>query len=380
MIVNRPDAEYCYDDVIYHIGDLVVATTESEYEGLYGIITEIRDGDDRETENDTPDIYCEFDPPVLPCERKELEERFSRLYGMPKTVDEITLDMVIMAPEMIRVMDKIPEPVPQDKVYLISEDWAANDNYGNSLSAAYTEFETAKRKMIELLGNEQSDGCIPLWKNRDDFIEDSTPTSYECYIEGEYCSSHYHVEIMEQSICASHSFMREMSDAHTASCQLEDFTLQISDWDELVHLSAEQIERMTHDPRFPGRFQKALGNNDYYWESYWLTMSEVAKEFVNLYLNENAIKENEPMTIKCELVLNHGWVYENGITHEPTAERNFVISHDYFVSIFSTLFPDKNDIDLFLEVYEPESDGEKIYRQALEDGQVLDEFESAIKE
>lgn len=288
MIVNRLGAEYCYDDVIYHIGDPVIATPESEYEGLYGIITEIRDGDDQETENDTPDIYCRFDLPVLPCERKELEERFSKLYGMPKTVDEIILDMVIMAPEMIRVIDEIPEPVPQAKVYLVSEDWAANDDYGSSLSVAYTEFETAKRKMIELLEDEQSEGCIHMWKDRDDFIEDSTPTSYECYIEGEYCSSHYHVEIIEQPVCASQGFIREIADLYRISCQIEDFLSQVSDWDELEQLSDEQYERLIHDPRIPERFQKALGNNDSYWESYWETMSEVAHALVNEYLKENA--------------------------------------------------------------------------------------------
>ena len=43
---------------------------------------------------------------------------------------------------------------------------------------------------------------------------------------------------------------------------------------------------MIRDPRFPERFEKALGRNDTYWESYWETVSEVAREFVKLYLNE----------------------------------------------------------------------------------------------
>lgn len=380
MILNRLGEEFYYENNYYHVGDQIVGTSESEYEGLYGVITEIRDAEDQETENETPDIYCTFEPPVLPCEIKQLEEIFSNLYGMPKTLKDISLDFVIMAPEMLRVIDQVAEPVPERKVYMVTEDWADDNNYGSFLSAVYTEFDDAKRKMVQMLLKEQTDGTIASWKENNSFVEESTPTSYECYLEGEYCESHYHVEIMEQSICSSPSFMRGMSDAHTASCQLEDFASQISDWDELVHLSGEQIERMTHDPRFPGRFQKALGNNDYYWESYWLTMSEVAKEFVNLYLNENATKENVPMTIKCELELNRGWVYGNGTAHEPTAERNFVINRDYFLSIFPVLFSDENDIDLFLEVYEPESDGEKIYRQALEDGQLLDEFESVVEE
>lgn len=62
---------------------------------------EIRSGDDCETENDTPDIYCAFDPPTSENMVLELESRFSALYGEPKTMDDIALDSVIMAPEML---------------------------------------------------------------------------------------------------------------------------------------------------------------------------------------------------------------------------------------------------------------------------------------
>ena len=90
----------------FRVGDMVVATPESPWEGLCGTITEIRDGDDRETENDSIDIYCEFLPPTHPEEIRRLEDRFSDLYGMEKRLDDISLDMVIMAPSMIRVIGR----------------------------------------------------------------------------------------------------------------------------------------------------------------------------------------------------------------------------------------------------------------------------------
>lgn len=77
MIINRIGAEFEYDGTTYVIGAPIVGTPESEYEGLYGTITEIRDGEDKETENETPDIYCSFEVPALPCEVKKLEEVFS---------------------------------------------------------------------------------------------------------------------------------------------------------------------------------------------------------------------------------------------------------------------------------------------------------------
>lgn len=67
-------AAYEYEGVTFTIWQRIVGTEQSDYEGLYGFIVGIRDGKDKETENDTPDIYCRFDSPVLPCDVTRLEE------------------------------------------------------------------------------------------------------------------------------------------------------------------------------------------------------------------------------------------------------------------------------------------------------------------
>lgn len=82
--------------------------------------------------------------------------------------------------------------------------------------------------------------------------------------------------------------------------------------------------------------------------------------------------------MKIELELNRAWIYGNGPDKDPTGETNFVIPEDYFVEIFPKLFPDEDDISFFLDIYEPETDGEKIYQQAKKDGKIIDEFESKI--
>lgn len=126
MILNRTGAEFEYEGVTYTIGGAIVGTAESEYAGLYGRINAIHDGEDKETENETPDIYCEFDPPVMPHEVKALEDTFSDLYHQPKAIADIVLDMVIMAPEMIRPLDDLRSMRKRVNVFLVMEDWAVN--------------------------------------------------------------------------------------------------------------------------------------------------------------------------------------------------------------------------------------------------------------
>lgn len=108
MILQENGARFCVAGKIFAVGGRVMANKESEYEGLFGTITEIRSGADRETENDTPDIYCDFEPPASEEMLRELEARFSGLYGETKTIDDISLDCVIMSPDMLESLDTPP--------------------------------------------------------------------------------------------------------------------------------------------------------------------------------------------------------------------------------------------------------------------------------
>lgn len=76
MIYKKPDEKFSHENITYTVGSRVLANEASEYSGLFGRILEIRTDDDRETENDTPDIYCEFDPPCLSAARAH----WSRLF------------------------------------------------------------------------------------------------------------------------------------------------------------------------------------------------------------------------------------------------------------------------------------------------------------
>lgn len=205
MIINRIGAEFEYEGKTYVVGAPIVGTPESEYEGLYGTITEIRDGEDKETENETPDLYCSFEVPALPCEVKKLEEVFSELYDQKKTIDDIILDFVIMAPSMVELLDDLEECRQHPRIYILLEDWAVDGEQGNS-SEVYTDFNDAKHLLEQKLKEEQESGCIPQWTDKEKFVEYSADSLYECYIDGEYCETtiilqSYPAALCLQSVC-----------------------------------------------------------------------------------------------------------------------------------------------------------------------------------
>lgn len=129
MIINCNGATFEHAGVTYTIGASVVGTDQSEYEGLTGYIYEVRDGADKETENETPDLYCNFDPPDDPAEIAELEAVFSGLYDEPKTLEDIILDCVIMAPDMVR-------PYQTYRIPVVWESWGVLSIDAGSLEQA----------------------------------------------------------------------------------------------------------------------------------------------------------------------------------------------------------------------------------------------------
>ena len=285
MILNRPGAEFEYEGVTYTIGGAVVGTAESEYEGLYGRITAIYDGEDKETENETLDIYCEFDPPVMPHEVKALEKTFSDLYDQPKTLDDTVLDMVIMAPEMIRPLDDLHTVSKKIPIYIVMEDWAVDGEHGNSCEL-FTDYDDARRIMLDKLREELDNGAIPQWSASGAYVEDSSKDSYKGYIEGDYLDNHYEISLLPQSLMMSTQHIQKVGGLYKAQCRTEDFVSQIEDWEEVAAMSAMQYQKLITNPAIPERIEQQLGRNDHYWEAYWESVSEVAHDLVRQALTQ----------------------------------------------------------------------------------------------
>lgn len=199
MIIKQEGMRYTYNGMTYTVGSAVMATEASGYRGLYGTITEIRDGADRETENDTSDIYCCFEPPFLPKEIQKLERRFTELYQSPKKLDEITLDMVIMAPEMVRVISPDPSVCKTCKVYLLTMQFTTSWDSG-CITELYADHDMARFAMLKGIREEQAEGCIKDWADRDALEEEYCTDFYEAWHRDEYSEKHFTASIEKLSL------------------------------------------------------------------------------------------------------------------------------------------------------------------------------------
>lgn len=257
MIYHQPGEEFWHAGVCYKVGGRIVANEASDYAGLFGNILEIRTEDDRETDNDTPDIYCAFEAPVLSEDRLALEQTFSQLYREQKHIEDLGLDMVIMGPEMIVPLEHPAQVYPTGTLYVVAVHWATDGEYG-SYEAIFTERTDALHQFHNDLREEFLAGSIPRWKESSQFVEEESDNSYECYLDGEYCENHFSIALEQRALPLSPAFCRSTAELYRAECLRDDFREHIENCDDFQELSDTQKEALLRSPNLPQRIANQL--------------------------------------------------------------------------------------------------------------------------
>lgn len=79
------------------------------------------------------------------------------------------------------------------------------------------------------------------------------------------------------------------------------------------------------------------------------------------------------ITMKVEYELNRAWVYDED--NETIGETNFVVPVEWLINLFEMYYIDEYKyLEMFLDVYEPETEGEFIYQKAIEDGVLIEDI------
>ncbi len=264
MIYNKNGEMFFYEDKMFIIGEEVFAS-ESDYAGLLGRITEIRTGEDRDTENEGPDIYCSFHKPIL--------KQDAALLGKLKLgCEEPSLDLVIMAPEMLIPTREIGAGFPNFKVYAVIEDCIV-DGEEHPAKRIFTEQKHAEIFMRQSIHKERESGCIAEWSKSKLFVDEQYgELYYTAYYKNEYCFNHYTIYIEELEMAISVPFIQGMLPTCLGIKYREDVAEQILPWE----ISEEVRRTSINDPNLYALVENALKQKALYNEEYSEAISEVA--------------------------------------------------------------------------------------------------------
>lgn len=265
MIYNKKGEVFEYEGKAYMIGEEIYAVA-SAYRGLLGTITEIRTGNDRETENEEPDIYCDFHSPILKQDREDIETMCGKL-------DAIGLDGIIMAPEMIVTTRAQYDSYPTVKVYSLVEEFTEDEDHYRSVRI-FTSFEAAEFEMRRTLLISKLNGCLARWEPEVGYTETQ---EYEYRFEaGNNCTRHMAVYIEEYDMPLAQPFIEQMYDIGLLFEHRKDIAEQIESWE-----MSEQVRRnVINDYRASGMIKKELEGKKLYIEEYAEAVAEVSHKLV----------------------------------------------------------------------------------------------------
>lgn len=175
----------------FAVGQPVVAAEGSIYQGLYGVITEIR-----KEKDGLPEIYCSFEPPVIPYEIEQLEKKASRFFNEEKTLEIIPFDTVLISPQFLEILPFSPKEPHKITVYILEEDWCVEGQAGHQIMI-YGDYHVAKKKMNQELAEELKTGCVFHWADDEQFCYESYEDYYEAWLDGEYVQNYFIITLYE---------------------------------------------------------------------------------------------------------------------------------------------------------------------------------------
>lgn len=194
-----------------------------------------------------------------------------------KYLEDIGLDIVIMAPDMLKVLEPIP-PWQKLTIYTVREEWAFGGDYGEDFSLT-TAPGMAKYILTELVTEQLESGYASEWADRPDWGVECTPRSYECGLHDSYCENHYKVCIEEQELPIDDDAVRSLLDNRLRRY----FAEQIEGWDGLEGLTEQQIADTIAAPNVPRHIRRQLEQDGFLMDSFWKSVSKASFDLVRQY-------------------------------------------------------------------------------------------------
>lgn len=130
----------------------------------------------------------------------QLEKRYaSKPYGTDNIGTYGCGPMVIMAPEMVRVISADPKECKACELYLLTTHCTTNLD-SSSFTELYADYDAGRFALLQSVREEQQDGCVKDWADRDALEEEYCTDFYEAWHRDEYSEKHFTASIEKLSL------------------------------------------------------------------------------------------------------------------------------------------------------------------------------------
>lgn len=130
----------------------------------------------------------------------QLDKRYaSKPYGTDNIGTYGCGPMVIMAPEMVRVISADPKECKACELYLLTTHCTTNLD-SSSFTELYADYDAGRFALLQSVRKEQQDGCVKDWADRDALEEEYCTDFYEAWHRDEYSEKHFTASIEKLSL------------------------------------------------------------------------------------------------------------------------------------------------------------------------------------
>ena len=104
-----------------------------------------------------------------------------------------------MASEMVRVISPDPSVCKICKVYLLTMQFTTSWDSG-CITELYADYDMARFAMLKGIREEQAEGCVKDWAEKDALEEEYCTDFYEAWHRDEYSEKHFTASIEKLSL------------------------------------------------------------------------------------------------------------------------------------------------------------------------------------
>lgn len=282
MILKENAQPYLIDEKLYCVGDLVYANRHSEYEGLFGRIIEIRDGQDKLTLSTGPELVCAFTKPVLPDVIHRLERRISHRDRQLKMLHDMDLSREVLTVKSVTVIEDENPVSFEVECFRLNVEWIIN-GVKSTFSLLFSDYLAARKRFMDMLETEIKSGCIDAWSQCDEFFVNCDKEWFEGWLVGQCESNHYRIALDQENLRITADAVRAIGQIFLDQQFHKDFALRIAESKMTEKLPKEMQAVFADDLCIPDHVRKAIAECPEFKETYQEVLDVAARKLMIQY-------------------------------------------------------------------------------------------------